>query len=396
MARILQLHAHYRIPGGEDAVAAAEAELLAAAGHEVFPLRRSNAGNPILAASQMAGYIWNPLSTHAVVAAARKANAEVAHVHNTWFAISPAVLRSLKRRGLSTVVTLHNYRLACANAQLLRDGSPCELCIHGSVWKGVRFRCYHRSTTLSLAASAGIQAHRWLNTWRSVDQFVALTKFSRNRLIAAGLPPDRITVHGNFVSDPGPRSHSPSNSRQVLFIGRLSPEKGLDSALRAWTSASTGDLELVVVGDDAQRPVLEAAADDSVTFLGWQPPSQVRSLLKDCRALLVPSRWYEGQPLVVLEAYAAGVPVIASAIGGLAETTAPLGTQWSVPPEDLSAWTEMLSNLTNDSLVEEGGMAARRLYEESYTPQSALERLETLYDRLLRVKGRNGRPTRNG
>jgi glycosyltransferase involved in cell wall biosynthesis len=388
VARILQIHTRYRESGGEDAVADAERRLLEDAGHEVIGVRRDNSASGPRAAAQLAGYTWNPLSTSAIMSVVDQTQPDIAHIHNTWFAVSPTVLRSLKKAGIPTVVTIHNYRLMCANAKLLRNGVPCELCVGSNPWPGVRYRCYRNNLAASTAAAFAIQAHRSLHTWRdNVDQFIALTDFSRERLIAAGLPAERIAVQPNFVADPGPRRSPPSASRTVAYIGRLSSEKGMHIALNAWIEAAPRGLELAIAGDGPERKKLEGLADSSVAFLGHLSRKEVDELLFTSRVALFPSLTYEGQPLGVLEAFAAGTPVLGSASGGLGETIAPLGAAWSVPAGDVGSWAEALSRITDEQFVNAGGVAARRAYDEQHTCDLALERRESTYERLCADRG---------
>jgi glycosyltransferase involved in cell wall biosynthesis len=383
MARILQIHAHYREPGGEDAVVEGERSLLEEGGHQIIPVRRENASGGLRVATQLASYIWTPFSTRAIQRVVEQAKPDVAHVHNTWFGIPPATLRALKRACVPTVATIHNYRLMCANAMLLRDNGPCELCVGSTPWSGVRYRCYRNSASASVVAAAGIQVHRSLGTWTgSIDQFLCPTEFLRDRLIAAGLPREAIAVHPNFVADPGHRAEPPSASRLVAYVGRLSEEKGLSVALEAWRRVAPQGLELAIAGDGPQREQLMREADKSVSFLGRLSRSEVNALLLSSRAVILPSICYEGQPLGVLEALAAGTAVLGSAIGGVGETIAPLGKEWRVTPGSVDDWASALGHLADDSFVDTGGRAARRTYEEHFKPQLARARLERIYTRL--------------
>jgi glycosyltransferase involved in cell wall biosynthesis len=381
VTRILQIHTRYRQPGGEDGVADAEVDLLRQAGHEVIAVRRRNSASGREAMAQLAAYPWNPASTRRLMRLAGRTRPHVAHLHNTWFATSPGVLRSLRRAGIPTVVTVHNYRLACVNAELLRDGAPCELCVGKVPWRGVRHRCYRGSAGQSAVAALGIQSHRALGPWSNgVDRFITLTEFSRGRLIASGLPAERVVVRPNFVADPGPRAKPPSDSHRILFAGRLSSEKGLDVALRAWNRSRPAGLELVVAGDGPARQELEALAGPGVRFLGRVPRAEVDALLLSSRAVLFPSLWFESQPLGVLEAFAAGAPVLAAAIGGLGETAAPLGTEWQVKSGDVDAWAVAFGRLADDGAVDRGGAAARKAFEQRHTAGQAREMLERTYE----------------
>jgi glycosyltransferase involved in cell wall biosynthesis len=381
--RVLQIHTRYRQPGGEDGVADAELALLRSAGHTVASIRRRNSSRPSSAAVQLATYPWNPVSTRRILESARLVRPQIAHIHNTWFATSPQLLPELKRANIATVVTLHNYRLMCLNAELLRDGVPCELCVGRNPVPGVRHRCYHGSSSQSAAAAAGIISHRRLKTWsRGVDTFFALTEFSRQRFIAAGLPADRIVVEPNFVPDAGPRQLSPSSSRQISFVGRLSREKGLIQALEAWSSMGPTDFHLTVAGDGPERSSLEAASPKSVRFVGNLGRNAVDHLLRESRAVLFPSLAYEGQPLGVLEAFAAGTPVLGSELGGLGETIRPLGPDWSIRRTS-GSWRTGLERLSSDDFVDEGGRKARSVYDTTYSPDHKLRRLEVNYEAAI-------------
>ncbi|HKQ01822.1 MAG TPA: glycosyltransferase, partial [Actinomycetes bacterium] len=233
--RILQVHTRYRYEGGEDAVARAEAALLTQAGHEVVPYVAENPQGPGPTAAAMLASPWNPAAARKLRSAARRARPDVAHVHNTWFALTPSVVAALDGIGVPVVVTLHNYRLLCANASLFRDGRPCEDCVGTHPWHGVQHRCYRGSAVSSTAVAATISLNRALGTWdRHVRLFLALNDFARDRFVTGGLPPDRVWVKPNSVGDPGRRAGPPSASRTVLFAGRLVPEKGVGVLLDAW------------------------------------------------------------------------------------------------------------------------------------------------------------------
>jgi glycosyltransferase involved in cell wall biosynthesis len=387
--RILQVHTRYREPGGEDVVVKAEAELLRAAGHEVVQWQAQNPQGTSGAVAALALSPWNFPAARSLGRVATRLRPHVAHVHNTWFAMSPSVLPALRRAGVPVVMTLHNYRLLCANGALFRDGRPCEDCIGTHPWHGLRHRCYRDSALQSLPAAGTIALHSLLGTWRrEVRLFLALNEFSRARFVSGGLPPERIHVKPNFVTDPGPRTVPNSASPTVLYVGRLVSEKGLGVLLEAWRRAAVGSLELVIVGDGPMRPALQRLAVPGVRFAGRLPADEVRRRMLAARALVLPSLSYEVQPMAALEAVAAGVPVLASDIGGMPELLRPLGSCWLVPPGVEEAWAAALRRLTDARLVEQGGRQARATYEQSFTEASALDALETAYELALRSTSR--------
>jgi glycosyltransferase involved in cell wall biosynthesis len=377
--RILQIHTRYRYEGGEDGVARAEATLLAEAGHEVVPYVAENPRGPASTAASMLASAWNPLAARTLRAVASRVRPDVAHVHNTWFALTPSVVAGLDAMGVPVVMTLHNYRLLCVNASLFRDGRPCEDCVGTHPWHGVRHRCYRDSVTSSTAVAASITLNRLLGTWhRHVRVFLALNDFARERFVSGGLPPGRVWVKPNSVADPGRRPCPPSGSRTVLFVGRLTPQKGLGVLLDAWGRLGPADLELVVVGDGPMRAELERRSPPGVRFLGRLEPAAVRQWMLRSRALVFPTWLYEGQPLSVLEAFAAGLPVLASRLGGNVELIGGVGDDWLVPARDPAALAERLAGQTDDR-VDQAGARARRIYEQRFTGPRNLQVLEAAY-----------------
>jgi glycosyltransferase involved in cell wall biosynthesis len=234
---------------------------------------------------------------------------------------------------------------------------------------------------MSAVAAAGIATHQRIGTWRrNVDRYIVLSAFARDRLVRAGLPEDRLLSGSNFVADPKPRRNPPSASSTVLFVGRISAEKGLSVLLHAWRAAAPAGLRLEVIGDGPERIRLEASTPPAVSFLGQLPRSEVIDRLSRARALVVPSIWYEGQPVTALEGLAAGTPLILSDIGGLPEIIAGLrGSGWTCRPRDAVALAAAIGALTDDAEVDARGAAARHRYLDAYTPQTALARLNEIY-----------------
>jgi glycosyltransferase involved in cell wall biosynthesis len=382
--RILQIHTHYRQAGGEDGVVATELGLLRSAGHEVLAARASNPTGAAAAAS-FAGAAWNPAAAHRIRRVATQFRPDVAHVHNTWFALSPAVLSELQKLDVPVVMTLHNYRLICAAATLFRDGAPCHDCLGTGPRPALTHRCYRDSRAQSAVAAATIALHDRRQTWhRDVDRFVALTGFGRERFVEGGLPPDRIEIKANSVDDPGPRQHPPSASRTVLCVGRLSDEKGVKVLLDAW-ARTTGELELVIVGSGPLEAALKRRARGTVTFTGPLPQERVQALMLGARALVFPSVCYEGQPLVPLEAAAAGLPVLLSDHGAMAGLFPHGAEPLRFRPGDAEALGSRLDTLLDDDFVDRFGALTRQSYETYYTHSVALHRLEAIYRSACRA-----------
>jgi len=382
--RILQLHTRYRDSGGEDRVVAAEAELLRSAGHEVEQVMADNPVSPAQAATALLQSPWNPSWRRAVERSVARVKPDVAHVHNTWFALSPSVVGGLRASGVPTVMTVHNYRLMCLNGMLLRDGQPCEDCVGRSPWPGIRHRCYRDSAIASAAAAATIVYNRHRETWgRGVDRYLAPTEFVRDRLLDGGFPADRIRVKPHFVEDPGPRPEAPSKSQTVLHVGRLSADKGAHALLDAWAALGATNLELVCVGDGPLRDELVRRRVPQVRLVGSVPPAEVRAWMLRARVLVAPSAWYETFGLAVAEAMAAGLPVIVPRGGALAEVAAGGA---AVEPETVDAadspgrlLTRSLQRARDDTVVDRAGACGRARFSAHFTRTQGLTRLVDAY-----------------
>jgi glycosyltransferase involved in cell wall biosynthesis len=314
--KVLLVHNHYQQSGGEDAVFAAEGRLLES--HDECVIRYTAHNDDVSALSRLAlarSTVWNQQHHHALRDVLRRERPDVMHVHNTLPLISPAAYYAARAEQVPVVQTLHNYRLLCPSANFLRDGKVCEDCLGKSLpYPGMVHRCYRGSLAASGAVVAALAIHRALGTWTDqVDLFIALTEFAKWKHVEGGLPEERFFVKPQFVeSDSGPGD---GEGGYALYVGRLSEEKGVHVLLAAW--ADLGDaMPLKVVGDGPLSPaVAEAARRPGIEWHGRQPPDVVQALMKRATVLVVPSVCYEGFPLVIVEAFAAGLPVITSDIG---------------------------------------------------------------------------------
>lgn len=380
--RILMCHNRYRPPaGGEDLSASAEVALLREAGAEVETYEVSNEAIPDRPGVRYGvRTLWSTESYREVRRRLRAGRHRVLHVQNFFPLLSPAVFWAARQEGVAVVAALRNYRLACVNGLLYRDGRICEDCLGRLPLPAVRHRCYRESLLASSAVAGMIISHRVLRTWqRAVDVFVTPSQFARRKLAQAGLDASRVLVKPNFVHpDPGPRG---GEGRFVVYAGRLSPEKGIRTLLDAWR-ALDGAVRLVVVGAGPLQSEIQRAARElpGIEFRGQAEPSEVLRLMGEAALVVVPSVWYETFGRVVAEAFAVGTPVVASNIGPLAEMVEPGRNGALVPPGDPGALAatvrELLADPDSLATMREG---ARRTYEAYYTAGRNLELLEAIY-----------------
>lgn len=377
---MLIAHNRYQLRGGEDAVVEAELDLLRAHGHAVETYLRSNdelrAAGAARAALESA---WSARTVDDLNALIVRFRPDVLHVHNIVARISPSIFHVAARHGLPTVMTLHNFRLLCPQGLLLRDGRPCEACVGRTPWRGVLHGCYRSSRVQTAVLAAGALAHRWAGTWqRHVDRYIALNAFCRDRFVAGGLPPDKLRIKPNFVDLPPP----PEQARHgLLFVGRLSEEKGvavLAHALRARTLAEP----LRVAGEGPLAPLLADLPDAEA--LGPLPPDAVYRQMARARALVLPSIWYENFPRTLVEAYANGLPVIASRLGAMAALVQHGQTGLLFNPGDADDLARTLAwALDHPTELARMGGQARKRYESDLTGAANYRQLVQIYEEAL-------------
>ena len=388
--RVLVAHNRYRSgqPSGENAAVDAEIAELRAAGIEVrayLPASDDIADlRTVRRIGVATGPVLNPWGVREVTRLIAELRPDVLHIHNVFPLVSPWAIRAARARGVPVVQTVHNYRHSCVAGFRYRSGAPCDDCVGRRLpLPAIRHGCYRGSRLQSTAMAVGQAVHR--ETWLSVDRFVALTPFQRGELIRFGVPPDRIALRPTSVPDPGP---PPPLGRNVLFVGRLDDMKGARLLLQAWSRVSQPPrTRLRVVGDGPAGAGLRrlASAEPEVDLLGLLEPAGVARELAAAALVVIPSRWYEGQPRVYVEALAHGRPVLATDVGSLAGLR-DLGVGWSVPP-NAAALAGALTVLHDRSTLELRGRRARAEYERTHSPGRALELLLGVYEAVLSRPG---------
>ncbi len=344
---VLLVHNVYQQPGGEDAVFEREGALLEEHGHRVLRyVLHNSAVDGMSRAGLVRRTVWSTESHDAVARVVRQASVDVVHVHNTLPLVSPAVFHAARQSGAATVHTLHNYRLVCPGNLLLRDGKLCHDCVGSAfAFPAVRHACYRGSTAATAAVAATTAVHRRLGTWEHrVDRFVALSHFGRDLFVEGGLPADRIAVKHNA---PGTEPALAAGGDYALFAGRLAPGKGIGVLLRAWAQ-DPGLPPLRIAGDGPLAACVARAAreDDRILWLGWQPAGDMEALMGGAAVLVVPSMWYEGWPLVAVEAMGQGTPVVATDHGAFPEMIDDGETGRLFPRGDAAALAAAVRDLT--------------------------------------------------
>lgn len=320
--KILTVHNSYLQRGGEDIVADMESRLLRLHGHDVQCYRQSNVGVHDMPPMALAGgSIWSHKSAVEIGRSCDSFRPDLIHAHNTFPLISPALYWLAAKRKIPIVLTLHNFRLLCPQAMFMREGKNCEECLAKLPWRAVTRKCYRNSALQSGVVAAMLVTHRAIGTYRhKVTSYIAPSEFSRRKFIAGGFPPEQIHVKPNFVDVEEVPAWATREGG--LFVGRLSPEKGLDVLIEATKRIQGGDpgrsyCGIKVVGSGPMEGKVKQHFEDR--YLGTKSSTEVLELLRASLFLVVPSTCSESFGLVVIEAFSCGVAVIASNHGALAE-----------------------------------------------------------------------------
>ncbi len=384
--RVLIVFNAYQLRGGEDSVVDAELALLRGHGHEVATYFRNNddvSGMSSLALARQT--LWSARTQDDLAELIRRFQPDVIHAHNTFPLISPSLYWAAARAGVPVVQTLHNFRLMCLNALFLRDGKVCEDCMGRLPWRGVARACYRDSLPASAVAAAMLTLHRRLGTYQhKVTRYIALNEFCRGKFIEGGLPAERIALKPNFV-DFAPPATQPR--RGILYVGRLSLEKGIRTLAEA-TGLCAGAV-LRVAGDGPEAGALNDLS--GVTALGSQPSAVVRDEMSRAIALVLPSICYENFPRTIVEAFACGLPVIASRMGSMADLVKEGETGLLFEPSNAHALAEKMNwALAHPVEMGQMGRKARGQYEAEFSAEVNYQRLMAIYQEAIEeVKGQH-------
>lgn len=384
--KILVIHNEYLQRGGEDTVFAQEKELLASRGHEVESLLFSNA--VISTAWDKVKYslkcIYNRDAYQLVRDKIMTFQPDVIHVHNFFYVASPAIFYAAKKMDVPVVMTLHNYRLICPSAFLFHKGNIYRDSIHkvfplGAVAKKVWNNSF--LLTASIVLCTGI--HKMLGTFRKhVDGFIVFTEFSRDLFLDSSLrlPKESFFIKPNFSEDKGGETAERDNF--FLFVGRLSEEKGLDVLLKA---CKHGSFNLKILGDGPLREKVEAYAAQcpTIEYLGKRPQKEVTGFMKKAKALIFPSIWYEGMPMVILEAFSCGTPVLASRLGNPESMISEGKDGLFFESKDAEGLEEAIRKVNETPGLQKSlSEGARTTYEKHYSPQQNYDMLMSIYFRV--------------
>ncbi len=388
--RILTVHNRYRHLGGEDLSSAHEDTVLRDHGWVVDRYTDTNARlEEVSSLAAAASTIWNEPSRRAIVARIREFKPDLLKIHNTMPLISPSVYFAAQATGVPVVQVLHNYRLVCAAGTLARNGVVCEDCLNTRIpIPALRHACYRQNRAATAAVATMHVVHRGLGTWqRRIQRYIALTGFAKEKFIEAGFPAEKIRVKPNFAWD---RGVGAGQGGYALFVGRLSREKGLHILLEAWRTLKW---PLVIIGEGPMlaeaRETIASLNLSGIELRGVVPNEGVLEAMGQARCVVFPSIWYEGMPRTIIEAFAAGTPVIGSRLGAMQEMIRDGVNGFTFEPSNAAALAAHVDAvMRNDDLAGRLRAGARATYEANYTPEINYQHMVRIFSEVVEDAGR--------
>lgn len=383
--RVLFIHTYYIQRGGEDQSFEFESSLLEQNGHTVYLYIKNN--------SEIKNYsklkaalvtVWNKETYREVRAIIKSFAPDIIHINNLFPLISTSVLFAANRHRTPVVMNLRNFRIFCLNGLFLRNGQVCELCIRKIPFYGIHYNCYRNDKLASIVVAIMLIFNRFLGTWdKKVATYIALTNFAKNKFIQGGLPPEKIEVKSNFISpDPGIKEAAIYS----LFVGRLSEEKGIETLLFAWKKFPTIPLKIVGTGPlfEKIQNLIKSSDLQHVELLGYKESNEVVRLIQKAFLLINPTICYEGMPRTILEAFACGVPVVASRIGAVEEMIEDKKTGLLFAPGDIEDLSKVIDwAIKNKEELRTIRRNVRIVFKKKYTATSNYNQLMRIYKNTI-------------
>jgi len=387
--KILTIHNNYQQRGGEDIYFQKESELLRRNGNEVLSYTRSNKEINDFSIFKKLSIFWKQTWSQDTYEELRRIIKEfrpdIAHFHNTFFMITPSAYYACKDKGVPVVQTLHNFRLLCPNAYFLKKGKICEECLERTLWKSIQHGCYRESRILTTALARMLHYHRRKATWlETIDLYITLSQCSRSKFIQAGIPEDKIVVKPNFVyPDNGERKN---DKNYVLYCGRLSTEKGLNTLIKAWENLES--IPLKILGNGPLYAKIKKHIKNkkmtNVELLGHLSHNECIEYIKGASFLVMPSEWYEVFPTIIVEAFACGVPIVASKMGAMKELICDGKTGLLFQTGNTKELAEKVSWLiSHKKEAYSMSIQARKEYKEKYSAENGYKILMNIYKTVV-------------
>lgn len=380
---ILLVHNYYQIPGGEDTVVANEKVMLEEQGYRVILYCRNNSE---LKSFSIVRKMLLPFTTifnfktyGQVRQLIRKEGVDIVQVHNTLNLISPAVYYAALSLKTPVIQTIHNFRLLCPGATFYRSGHICEDCVTKGLVCAIKHNCYRQSKIQTAICVVNTLIHRITGVYGKL-YYICLTEFNKRKLLEIKqICPERVFVKPNFVLNVSGQNPVPFDNRNgFAYVGRLDSLKGIEILFQAWKKMGDKAPVLNVCGTGPMKLWCEKYISDnkltSICMKGYVSNKQARAIVAHAKAMILPTQWYEGFPMSMVEAFSVGTPVIGSNVGNVGDLIS-IGTNGWIfqkdSPEDLLRVVKNVSDIVQSTY---------RCFQNKYTDIKNYELMEKIYE----------------
>ena len=380
---ILIVHNYYQIPGGEDTVVANEKKMLEKHGHKVILYSRNNVELKQMSKIRILFLpfttVFNLRTYQEIKKHIRRENIELVHIHNTLNLISPAVYYAAKSMKVPVVQTVHNFRLLCPGATFYRNGHICEDCVKNGLKSAVKYSCYRGSKAQTLICAISTWLHRTTGIYGKIN-YICLTEFNKNKLLQLKhIKPERVFVKPNFVENNNSFIPEEERLNQFVFVGRLDKLKGVDILFEAWKRMGEGAIKLIVCGMGPMEDWCKSFIKENVVNIemrGFVPNDEVLKIIANSKALVLPTQWYEGFPMSIVEAFSVGTPVICSDLGNAGSVVEEGITGYKFDYESIESIMSAIDKMKEKPLNKE---KIKRIYEIKYSENANYKILNDIY-----------------
>lgn len=382
---VLMAHNYYQVQGGEDTVFSNEIKMLKKNGHKVVEYTRHN--------DEIKSGIFNKLKLgidtifslktyKEVKEIIDKNNIDIVHVHNTLPLISPSIYYAARAKKIPVVQTIHNFRLLCPGATFTRNGVICEDCLVKGLGQSLKNKCYRNSLVQTSIMYAMLRVHRFIGTYNKID-YITLTEFNKKKLLNLIKDESRIHVKSNFIEKKEKTKRNLEN--YFVYIGRLDEIKGINFLVESWKDIDENCI-LYIIGrgteEDNIKEYIKKNELKNIKVLGFVQREKAFEIMKKAKAVIVPSKCYEGFPMTIVESFSLGVPIIGSKLGNIKDIVEDRynGLLFS----NKSELNEVVEEIFyNKKLNEKLGHNAFNTFKEFYTDEENYKILLEIYSRLV-------------
>jgi len=385
---ILLVHNFYKFFAGEDSIALREKDLLESNGENVYFYTRDNKEtenyNLLQKIMFFKNTVYSKKTKKEIKDIIKDFKPQVAYTHNIFPLISPSIFHTLYDESIPCIQNVQDYRWLCPNGVFYINDRICERCKNGAFWHAVRYRCFRESYLLSGLYATAISVNRLAGVFKKVDAFLCTTEFNKQKLMEAGVEEKRIFIKPNYL-DISNIEPSYGNGDYIIFLGRLSPEKGLWTLIRAFERLK--DLRLCIVGtgplEQTLRTYIQEKELKNISLEGFKQGAEKDNLLRNALFMVFPSEWYEHFPIVLLEAFAFGKPVVSSNIGNMPLIVEHEKSGLHFKAGDADDLIEKIKTLVhNPTEISKMGMYARKEMETKYTPEINYKILKSIFEKV--------------